>query len=63
MDENPINKEQERTWRKTAFNEKPIFTRRLRPDHYDAVPLISKRRFMNNPAIILHTEKRPVSER
>jgi hypothetical protein len=30
MDENPINKEQERTWIKNAFKEKPVFTRGLR---------------------------------
>jgi hypothetical protein len=27
VDKNPINKEQERTWKKNAFKERPIFTR------------------------------------
>ena len=41
---------------KNAFKEKPIFTGGSGPEHYDAVPLISKRKFMDNPAITLHTK-------
>jgi hypothetical protein len=51
MDEKPINKEQERSWKKNAIKENRFSHGVSYVENYRAVHDVSKRGFMNTPAL------------